>query len=284
MAKKRSLIQRLPLAPVFGAMLGSAAVILVAATPQWLFDAMVASSGIGEVLSVAQPPLGMKARLLAIFVAFAGAALFGWLAGRGVERFLFGPRAPKIVVEEDETLDLSQFVSEAPVIATPRRPIFADRELGAPLMSDEALTTGAVFAEPFPAFDPTLFEEESTEDPLFAPVAETSEIPEAEVVAFDSDVAADPALQAPIAIEEFDLQTATDDPDAVPGESSIAALIRRLEAGMAKRNRPQPPQPGAPAANIPTASHTDWMVRQSDAASFDEDATRALGTLRRMAG
>jgi hypothetical protein len=283
MAKKRSLIQRLPLAPVFGAMLGSAAAILVAATPQWLFDATVVSSGIGDVLSVAQPPLGIKARLLAILVAFAGAALFGWLVGRAVERFLSGPRTTSVVVA-DETLDLSEFAAEVPPVAAPRRPIFADRELGAPLMSDEALATGAVFAEPFPAFDPTLFEDEPQGDPLFAPTVDGNDIPEAEVVAFDSDVADDPALQAPIAIEEFDVEAVINDSDAVPGESSIAALIRRLEAGMAKRNRPEPPQPGAPAAAEPVASHTDWMVRQSDAASFDEDETRALGTLRRMAG
>jgi hypothetical protein len=284
MAKKRSLIQRLPLAPVFGAMLGSAAAILVASTPQWLFDATVTSSGIGDVLSVAQPPLGIKARIIAIFLAFAGAALLGWLAGLGVERFLSGPRTPKAVAEDEDSLDLSEFVAQAPPVAAPRRPIFADRELGAPLMSDEALATGAVFAEPFPAFDPTLFEEEPKEDPLFASVATMPEIPEAEVVTFAPEMADDPALQAPLAVEEFDVQTAADDPDAVPGESSIAALIRRLEAGLARRNRPQPPQPGAPAAAEPMASHSDWMVRQSDAASFDEDETRALRTLRRMAG
>ncbi len=283
MAKKRSLIQRLPLAPVFGAMLGSAAAILVAATPQWLFDATVVSSGIGDVLSVAQPPLGIKARLLAILVAFAGAALFGWLVGRAVERFLSGPRAP-ITVAEDDALDLSEFVVEAPAVARPRRPISADRELGAPLMSDEALATGAAFAEPLPAFDPTLFEDEPTEDPLFASVADTPEIPEAEVVTSGPEMADDTALQAPLAIEEFDIPPASDESDILPGESSIVALIRRLEVGMAKRNRPQPPHPGAPAAAEPVASHTDWMVRQSDAASFDEDATRALGTLRRMAG
>jgi hypothetical protein len=283
MAKKRSLIQRLPLGPVFGAMLGCAAAILVAAIPQWLFEATAASSGIGDVLSVAQPPLGMKARLFATFVAFVGAALFGWLAGWVVERLLSGQRAPKTVAEDD-AFDLGEFVVEAPPVAMPRRPISADRELGAPLMSDEALTTGAVFAEPFPAFDPTLFEEKPSEDPLFASAADASEIPEAEVVKFGPEMVDDPVLQAPLAIEEFDVPLAPEESDILPGESSIAALIRRLEAGMAKRNRPQPPHPGAPAAADPVASRTEWMVRQSDAASFDEDETRALHTLRRMAG
>lgn len=269
MAKKRSLIQRLPLGPIFAAMFGAAAIVLVAATPDWLFEATVVSSRIGDVLSVAQPPLGIKARLLAIFVAFAGAALIGWLAGYGVERLLSEPRAPKPVAEED-ALDLSDFAVELPSIAAPRRPIFADRELGAPLMSDEALTTGAVFAEPFPAFDPSLFEDEPIDDPLFADKV--------------SEPFGDTTLQAPLAIEEFDVPPTPEEPETLPGESSIDALIRRLEAGMARRAGPQPPHPGAPAVAVPVASHRDWMVREPDAASFDEDATRALSTLRRMAG
>jgi hypothetical protein len=295
MAKKRSLIQRMPLGPVIAAMFGLGAVALVAATPQWLFESTVASSGIGKVLSVAQPPLGIKARLLAIFFALAVAALIGWVVGSAVERLLFGPSAPKPVVEhdddDDDALDLGHYAQPLPAAQRPRGPIFADRELGAPLMSDEALATGALLAEPFPPFDPAPFLDEPAEDPLFAePMDEAAAPPrfadlvEPEPVAFEPDVATDPVLQAPLVIEEFDVPVAAEEPEILPGESSIDALIRRLEAGLARRAGPQPPTPGAPAVAPAAAEPRDWLIRDRDASSFDEDTTRALGTLRRMAG
>ncbi len=281
MAKKRSLIQQLPLAPIFGVMFGAAAATLVAATPQWLFDATVASSGLGDVLSVARPPLGIKARLLAIFVAFVAAALFGWLTGRGVERLVSGPRAPR-VVEDDDTLDLAAFVADVPAASGRRRPIFADRELGAPLMSDAALTTAAAYTEPFPAFDPTLFEENPVEDEVFALKVRDNVPPAVEEAALELP---DEVLQAPLAIEEFDVPPAPEEPELLPDETAIDALIRRLEAGLARRGAPPPPNPGTSAVvAAPIANPRDWMVRETDADAFDEDTTRALRTLRRMAG
>jgi hypothetical protein len=279
MAKKRSVIQRLSLVPVFAIMFGAATAILVASTPQWLFDATVSSSGISGMMHVAQPPLGIKIKLLAALAVFAVIVLAVWFVGRGIERLASAAHSLKHG-EDLETLDRVQVTPIEPPLEARRRPIFADRELGAPLMSDEALATAASFSEPFPAFDPTLFDEKLVEDELFA--MQTRE--NTTRSGFDTPGLIDHAtLRVPLAIEEFAVSTGSDEAAVLPGESSIDALIRRLEAGLARRAAPNPPHPGARAMAAPAATQRDWLVREADTASFDEDATRALGTLRRMA-
>lgn len=280
MAKKRSVIQRLPLVPVFAVMFGAAAAVLVASTPQWLFDATVVSSGLSRILPLAQPPLGITARLLAAFAVFALIVLAVWFVGRAVER-LFSATPSRKNNESHYALEPEEFTPIGPSLEARRRPIFADRELGAPLMSDEALATAATFAEASPAFDPPVFPDEPLEEKLVATQARDN-APRA-----DSDTPA-PAehvtLEMPLAIDEFDVSTWSDEAATLPGETSIDALIRRLEAGLARRAAPTPPHPGVPAIAAPAANPRDWLVREVDSASFGEDANQALGTLRRMRG
>ena len=279
MAKKRSVIQRLPLVPVFAVMFGAATAILVASTPQWLFNATVSSSWIGGMVYVAQPPLGIKARLLAALAVFAVIVLAVWFVGRGIERLASAARSLKHG-EDPEALDRAEVTPIEPPLEARRRPIFADRELGAPLMSDEALATASSFSEPLPAFDPTLFDEELAEDEPFSTQARENAMRSGSDTPGLIDHV---ALEAPLAIEEFAELAGSDEAGALPGESSIDALIRRLEASLARRAAPNPPYPGAQAMAAPAATQRDWLVREADTASFDEDATRALGTLRRMA-
>ena len=150
MAQSRSILNRVPLAPVIAVMFGVAVATLVAATPQWMFEGTIGSSGIGRLLSVAQPPLGIKARMLAILVTFSIVALFVWFAVRAVERLIEGPLGDHND-DADLELDLAAYAATLPKLNMSRGPIFADRELGAPLMSDEALATAAplpMVAEP----------------------------------------------------------------------------------------------------------------------------------------
>ena len=252
MPKARSFVKTIPIAPMLAAMFGIAAAALVATTPQWLFENTVASMGLGDFLSVAKPPLGLKARLLAIFFAFAVSALVAWIVGRVVERFIDGP-TKRPAWGEDE-LDLEPYVDAA--LPARRAPISAERELGAPLMSDEALATAAPLVLEAPEPVPEIAEE----------------APE------------DPVLAAPLSAEEFDLPPLDATLPPVDGETSIDALIRRLEAGLARRDGPRPPDPAAPLAVVPTAPPHEWMVpRDVPRDTLDEDTSRALGTLRRMA-
>ena len=262
MPRQRSLLHRIPLAPVFAAMFGTAAAILVAATPAWLFEASVVSSGLDAIIDVARPPLGVKARVLAAVLALITVGGLVWAATALVLRF--AGATPARDTDDEDALDLATYAAPREDFAPRRRPIFADRELGAPFMSAAALVTAAPVK---------LADEPVGADP--APVEPTAELTEP----------ADPQLAVPLAVEEFDLPETPEDPMLLSGETEIEALIRRLEAGLAKRGDNPPPSPGAPAAT-PIANPHDWMVRAEDAngdGDFEGGSTRALATLRRMA-
>lgn len=279
MAKRRSIIDRLPLAPVFALMFGTAVAIVIAATPQWVFEGAIASTGLGNFLDVARPPLGLKARLLAVVLGFALVAILVWLAVTAVQRLIDGP-VPQADDGFDDELDLGAYVDSLPPVDAPRRPIFADKELGAPFMSDEALTSVAV-----PPLVLTPPEVDAEPEPVL--VLEAPE-PVDEVEADQSEitvptVAQDPILAAPLDVAEFDLPPVADEPETVPGETSIDTLIRRLEAGLARRAGPPPPSSPTPAAN-PLGAMREWMIgnRQTDEDN-DPGSARALDTLQRLA-
>ena len=286
MAKRRTIIDRLPLAPVFALMFGTAVAIVIAATPQGVFEGAIASTGLGTLLDVARPPLGLKARLLAVVLGFALVAIVVWLAVTAVQRLIDGP-APRADDDFDDELDLGAYVDSLPPVDAPRRPIFADRELGAPFMSDEALTSVAA-----PPLVLTPSEADAEPEPVLVleapePVVETDvivpefEAPEAEGAV--PTVAENSILAAPLDVAEFDLPPVGDEPETISGETSIDTLIRRLEAGFARRAGPPPPGSPAPAAN-PVGAMRDWMVgsRESDGDN-DPGSARALDTLQRLA-
>lgn len=131
MAKRIEVLERLPFAPIVAALFACVAIVLVAATPQWLFERWVALSGIAAIIPAATPPLGEKARIAA--AVFAGAATGGlvWLMVAIGEKRLRG--APMTRTDRGTAIP-------SPIVAPHRRPLFADTELGAPLMSDEAMT------------------------------------------------------------------------------------------------------------------------------------------------
>lgn len=123
------MLAKLPFAPIVGALFALVAVVLVIATPQWLFERWVSVSGIASIISAATPPLGEKARILAAVVAGIGVGGMLWSALTLGERLL---RRSAVGHEPDE-------VAASPAIDMRRRPLSADNELGAPLMSDEAM-------------------------------------------------------------------------------------------------------------------------------------------------
>ena len=235
MARRR---RKFPLAPAIGAIFGVAAAILVAATPNELFESAVATTGFANVSSA-----GLGARAVAIVCAFAVAAL---LIGTPVALVLRAIEGNKRR-ETDDALDLAAYAEPA---LRARSPIFADRDLGAPLMSDAALGR--------------------------------SELVDVESDPNDVDVS---ELAEPLAIEEFELPATGETDREVPGETSIEALIRRLEAGIARRRAPEDPGPSAPAspAEPIEASWARLVDRRKVARNDDDDPRMALGLLRHFA-
>jgi hypothetical protein len=289
MAKRRSFIDRLPLAPVFALLFGAAVAIVIAAAPQWRFEQMVDWTGLGSVLLVARPPLGLKARLLAVMLGFASVAILVWLAVTAVQRLIDGPKLRDDDGFDDE-LDLGAYADSLPLVDAPRRPIFADRELGAPFMSDEALATAPalplVLTPPEPVYEaePVLVLEvpEAVPEPL--PVVEAQEqVAPAEPEPVRPLASVDPVLDAPLEVAEFDLPPTADEREPISGESSIDTLIRRLEAGMARRAGPPPPNPSTPAANPLNAMRDLMGLNRETDADNDIGSARALDTLHRLA-
>jgi hypothetical protein len=223
---------RIPFAPVVAILFGIVAAILVAAVPQWLFERGVVASGLPGVLAAATPPLGLLARLLAIVAAFLAITVLLWavlgpltarLEGRVRARTPWRDAGYDTPVPEDSDLFIS-----------PRKPIFAPEELGAPLMSDEAIAT----------------------------VAEN--LPEL--------VIAEAPAPEPLVSAELD--------------SSIAALIRRLEDGLARRGRPDPDAPRGIAMPMPEAPQPEpeAVIVETPADDSEEGGIRQmLGNFRRAA-
>jgi hypothetical protein len=247
---------RTPLAPVIGVMFGLVAAILVAAVPGWMFDRAVSESGLPSILSHAGPPLGMKARALAMGFAFVVTGGGFWVVLAQIEKMLKTAR-----IRRSPWHDGGYAVEDAPLqIGTRRRPIFAPSELGAPLMSDEAIA--APFAGPEPEASPL---------PDLQPAAE---------------------LEAPLRAIEFDStlsETAYDDDlikDDLIEDNSIQALIRRLESGLARRaaNDRGPDSP----SSTPLPLSSKWIVHESGLdvvgdADSGGDVRQFLGHLKKLA-
>lgn len=129
-------LNKLPFAPVVGAMFGTVAAILALATPQWLFEQAIARSFLPGLISAATPPLGDKARIMAVIIA---AALIGglvWLITAQAEKLL----AANTPIKPAKPVARGHGIAFLP--DTPPRPLFAEADLGAPFMSDEAVAFG----------------------------------------------------------------------------------------------------------------------------------------------
>lgn len=132
----RSDLNKLPFAPVVGAMFGAVAGVLVMATPHWLFEQTIGGSFLPAVISAAAPPLGAKAHIMSAILAIVAVGGLVWLAVSQAEKLL----AAKKPIEPAEP------AARAPSIAllteSKPRPIYAEADLGAPFMSDEAMAFG----------------------------------------------------------------------------------------------------------------------------------------------
>jgi hypothetical protein len=226
---------RIPFAPVVGLMFGGAAAILVAAMPVRLFERAIVTTGLPAWLSIAAPPLGFTARVLGIVAAFMIVALCAWLVATPLSRWLERDRRRRTPWRDDGYAGADGIL---PAVDVRRRPIFAPDELGAPLMSDQAIAGDDMS---LPASPPPLLPDDA-------------------------------------------LLPAADEPPVI-AQTSIRALIGRLESGLAKRGlNPDRPPPGAALL----ALSSDWIV-DSDAEAPDaaesepeSDPRAALQTLRRL--
>ncbi|MEG3147460.1 hypothetical protein U1839_22635 [Sphingomonas sp. RT2P30] len=127
----------LPVAPLAGGLIGFVAAALFALMPTGMLEDMVVDSGIAAVIAAAEPPLGVTARFVLIFLVGGGVGVLAWFA----LFLLLGSRS--IVIQPADASDMSD---RAPVLrradahpdAPARRPLSAARDLGTPFLDIHA--------------------------------------------------------------------------------------------------------------------------------------------------
>jgi hypothetical protein len=248
MAKRDQWLNKLPFAPIVAALFALIAIGFIAAMPYWLFVKTVAESGLPSIIPAATPPLGDKARIVAMALAGLLTGAVTWLLAKIAERFLF-TRKPKVRARGGR-IDASE-----PIIATDERkrkigsrpPLFAQDELGAPLMSDEAidhareeLILDAPVAEAADELVLTPPEVDTVDGDEAMELTEVLDMAPEDVIDLaetePEPVAIPEAVAVAVAPEPF-----AETPQAAVDDLPLAALMARLENGLAKRPANTPP-------------------------------------------
>ena len=269
-------VGRFPIELPAAAALAIAIAFLTVALPDWRFERAVAATGLGNVLSAAQPPLGTTARIVAALALAALSFLGVWLGLR--------------------TLDGKPNVSDFPAFraadlhpdAPRRRPILAGAEFGAP--ADEPAAPPrrrALVSEPLPSFlapqppriadlvpEPELFpakkkrdvtaekpanvrsESEASAQPIQTPSVQTPsarfEETQATVPSFLQT--SHEGLSSADAVRREDDGDATEDevdwldlPPQTAEEMSVSSLMARLESGVARHGGRPPAGAAGPS-------------------------------------
>ncbi|THD38017.1 MAG: hypothetical protein E7773_03335 [Sphingomonas sp.] len=227
-----------PIAPAAGVVVAGLVAIAFLLMPIGVIEDMAVDSGVSAMLTAAAPPFGLTAR--------AAVAFFAALAAGGVTWFgLFLILGARTVL-----LNRAKAENGVPVLrradahpdAPPRRPVFANSDLGTPFLDVKA----APIAEEA---------EEAAIEPAY--VVEACDVPEdldTPIAAYrtpddaplpDPEPAPAPVLTPVSAprfapherIETFGL--ASDEPSAPLPQATIHDLLARLERGVAKR-QPEP--------------------------------------------
>lgn len=260
--------------PLNVAVLGGGAVALAAfAMPIGVLEGLVRLSGLPSALPMTEPPLGITARALAGLISGVLTGICLWVGlhlraarrPRRADRFEIDPFAEAPVRRR----------SFLPAESEPRRPIFAEADLGAPFVSVRAAEEPAVPllaapAEPEEAqFEEVQFEEIEEEVEAFV-APRPAAFEEAEPM-FDADWAGEEIAEAkPVFAEPIT-------PAPIPDVENLAALLRRFEDGLDRKRR-QRAATLERLARVPAQTATD--LRRAD---MDEALRDALGTLQRMA-
>lgn len=146
----------LPLAPLIALVAGGLAALGVAMIPVPALEALVMDSGLPSILSAAEPPLGLTARLAVALGSGAFVGVLMWLSAF----ILLGSRGLTIGGGAAEPVDPEQVAvpvlrrADAHPDAPPRPPLLATRDLGkpflevraaAPVAEDEAVDFEVIF-------------------------------------------------------------------------------------------------------------------------------------------
>jgi len=231
MAFDVSRLTRLPLAYYCAAFFGLAVALLILAAPLWQLERGVLASGVHHVIHAAKPPLGLKAR-----------SLLALLAGLGTALAIMGPclilqaikarkRPPHFYAQTFAAHDTDDVTTD---LSPSRRPIFADQELGAPLMSDEVLERAKQKESLGEGSNPAVASDDAQP---YRPKYSWLEDAQLSEIALAAPPAPKLATQSAKARPVLATEKAE-----IADTMSLQDMIARLEAGLASRT-PTPPLP-----------------------------------------
>lgn len=254
------------------AALAALAVAFVAfSMPADLLSQLVGYTGLPNVLSAAEPPLGMKAR---IGVGAAGAiAVFALVFGllRLLDRKGRDRSVEATEEEEMPRLRRRDFHPDAPA----RRPLSANRELGEPESAPQEMATTPLWLSPAEPGEAEALEELDELEEEEVAVAESGSPPieEESIDSFEP---------LPLTQPQFIETEAEQEPESLPQpeaeavhrSASIAELMERLEQGLARRQTPQ----AVAASQTPSPTPSPLVP---DAA--DDRLQSAIDSLQRLA-
>lgn len=284
-----------------------AAAFAAFAVPQDLLSRAVVATGLPSILSAAQPPLGLTARVVIAVGAAAITFGFVFLLLRLLDRSGLSS-APQTEDEEDVLAPRVRRRDVHPD-APSRRPISAVRDFGepappeghraVPIWLDEAEPVAALvepepvagLVEPEPEPEPEYVPEPVAEvlpepAPVFTPEPEPDYAPEpvAEMLPEPAPIFT-PEPEPEVAVEPEPTVMAEPEPEVAPEPrpdpqaempTSIAALMERLEQGLAKRRMPATPAlPATPPQVFPEAQDAPDDRLQSAIASLQRLAARS---------
>lgn len=236
MRKTMKILNKVPFAPVVAVAFGLVTAALTFAIPAWRFAQMIVATGLPTVLSAAQPPLGDTARaLVAINVGLAVCASL-WIGLTFLRKLLKqmptgqakarGTRIDPVIMGTS---------TPKPQPAGKRSPIFAERDLGAPFMSDEVLS-----AQGYEAIQETTQQADAAApDELVLESAWSEEVPP--IVKAVPDLAPDNIPSSHI-----------DKADVMPNQN-LSDLIVRLDSAMEARSNRKAVNPSGDIHSLRTA-------------------------------
>lgn len=216
-----------PLAPAMAILLAALGGLMFLLMPTAVLEDLVVDSGIASLVTAAQPPLGITAHFaIAFLVALAvgGVCWFGLFLLIGTRTVTIGRNA-----REDGVPILRR--ADAHPDAPPRRPVFANRDLGTPFLEVTADTPPPMSAADAMAFVPRVIEERpipvdldtplaTYRSPLDPPLSAPEPLPPGRIdepVAAPTPIIAPPPVPEPVvAIDPRPIHVVPESPAVVP--------------------------------------------------------------------
>lgn len=156
-----------PLAPAIAMVLAALGALMFLLMPTAVLEDLVVDSGIASLVTAAQPPLGVTAHFaIAFLVALVvgGVSWFGLFLLIGTRMVAIGRNA------RDDGVPILRRADAHPD-APPRRPVFANRDLGTPFLEVTADTPPPMSAADAMAYVPPAVEERPIPADLDTPLA-----------------------------------------------------------------------------------------------------------------